>query len=149
MGSAGPCWIAHDRARSRKPLLSALRAVYSDVRRKDALAHTVLSVLQTMAYDKRMSHGGSQEGRRKLVIGDRLFVWYVGDDPDSADMVLHVVSKDKRFIVTYHLGQAEPAILIVIGKEFPGVPDCGGCWRRFECPHWESDGIMTPPVFAG
>ncbi len=82
--------------------------------------------------------------RRRIRVGDRLFIWYVCEDYDSPDMVLQVVSEDKKFIVRYHLGQADDPFLIVIGAEFTGVPDAGGIWRRFLCPRWESNSKVTP-----
>jgi hypothetical protein len=67
------------------------------------------------------------KNRRKLVTNNRKFIWYVKDDPDSGDFVLHVVSEDKNFIVNYHLHQPESTrYLIILGKEFPGLPDAGG-----------------------
>lgn len=36
------------------------------------------------------------KNRRKIKIGDLEFLWYVSEDADSADMVLHVVSTDKN-----------------------------------------------------
>jgi hypothetical protein len=83
--------------------------------------------------------------RRKLTLNNRQFVWYVSDDYDSADMVLHVVSEDKKFIVNYHLEQPDShRFLIVLGKEFPGFSDAGGRWIRVKCPKWEVDSIVTP-----
>src|SRR5947209_3185842 len=85
-----------------------------------------------------------KKGRRRIEVCGRHFVWYVCEDPDSADTVLHVASEDKRFIVTYHLNQPDPPFLIVLGKEFPSVPGTGGVWRRFLCPAWEHESVMTP-----
>jgi hypothetical protein len=80
-----------------------------------------------------------------LIINGREFIWYVKDDPDSADMVLHVAAQDKIFMVNYHLAQpVNTRYLIVLGKEFPGLPDAGGCWIRVLCPEWETDSIVTP-----
>ena len=65
------------------------------------------------------------KGRHKLTIGSRLFVWWVGDDPDGAGHVLHVSSEDKRFHVHYRLwqrGEREPFV-VVLGQEFPGGMD--------------------------
>lgn len=85
------------------------------------------------------------KNRRKLKVAEREFVWYIRDDPDSADMVLHVASQDKRFIVTYHLAQPSSTChLTVIGREFPGLADAGGVWIRVLCPEWEKDSVVTP-----
>lgn len=89
--------------------------------------------------------GIATKNKRKLKIGEREFVWYVSEDSDSADMVLHVASQDKKFIVKYHLGQpSDTRFLIVIGNEFPDLSDAGGVWIRVLCPEWEKDSIVTP-----
>lgn len=86
------------------------------------------------------------KGRRKFEVDGRPYVWFVGDDDDSADKILHVISHDKRLIVHYHLGQEDPErrFAIALGQEFGGVV-MNGIWRRFLCPRWESDeGKVTP-----
>jgi hypothetical protein len=88
--------------------------------------------------------GVRKKGRRRIDVEGRPFLWYVCDDPDSADTVLHIISEDKGFIVQYHLGQTGEPFLIVLGPDFPGVPDAGGCWLRFRCPRWETDSGVTP-----
>jgi hypothetical protein len=85
-----------------------------------------------------------KKGRRRIDVNGRLFFWYVCDDPDAADMVLHVISEDKGFIVQYHLEQSGEPLLIVLGHDFPGVPDAGGCWLRFRCPRRETSSVVTP-----
>jgi hypothetical protein len=85
------------------------------------------------------------KGRRKIMVNQRQFVWYIADDYDSNDNVLHVVSEDKKFIVNYHLGQPEQKRFIAtFGSEFPGLPDAGGCWIRVLCPEWEQNSVITP-----
>lgn len=85
------------------------------------------------------------KNRRKLLINNRRFIWYIRDDPDSADFVLHVISEDKNFIVVYHLHQPESTrYLIIIGKEFPGLANAGGNWIRVRCPQWETNHSITP-----
>ena len=88
--------------------------------------------------------GVRKKGRRKLNVGDRAFVWYVFEDHDSPDMVLHVSSDDKLFVVRYHLQQLNEPILIVIGREFAGPSTYGGVWRRVRCPRWEAPSVVTP-----
>jgi hypothetical protein len=97
--------------------------------------------------------GVRKSGRRRIEVAGRSFVWYVCGDPDSLDMVLHVVSEDKRFLVNYHIAQPGEPLLIVIGRDFPGVHDVGGVWRRFRCPRWVPvhsglDGVMHNGVGA-
>lgn len=80
--------------------------------------------------------------RRKLTFKDREFLWYVRDDPDSTAKVLHVLSDDKRFVVKYELmqgGKSRPSFVIVVGREFPGLPTAGGSWTRLRCPTWKGD----------
>jgi len=55
--------------------------------------------------------GIAKKGRRKLTVAGRLFIWYVAEDDDSADLVLTVASEDKSFIVKYHLGQAGKGVV--------------------------------------
>jgi hypothetical protein len=86
-----------------------------------------------------------KKGRHKLDVEGRAFVWYVKQDDDSNAYILYVLSDDKRFFVKYML-QAQDArrYLIVVGKEFGRVPGTGNCWRRFRCPAWENNGLITP-----
>jgi hypothetical protein len=86
----------------------------------------------------------SKKNRRRIEVAGRPFVWYVCEDRDWPGLVLHVISEDQRFVVTYRLAQRGEPFLIVLGREFPGVPDAGCAWRRFRCPAWEVDGVVTP-----
>ncbi|MFP2960837.1 hypothetical protein ACLEPN_24235 [Myxococcus sp. 1LA] len=82
------------------------------------------------------------KGRRKLHREDRLFVWWVAPSNDGPEDLLHVISDDKRFHVTYALGQpSKEAFLAVLGREFPGLPDAGGCWIRVRTPDWDSTAV--------
>lgn len=86
-----------------------------------------------------------RKNRRKLRFDQRDFLWYVRDDRDSAAKVLHVLSDDKQFIVTYELGQSgssRPPFVVVVGREFPGLPAAGGPWIRVRCPTWSDDHRM-------
>jgi hypothetical protein len=87
----------------------------------------------------------AKKGRRNLVIAERLFIWYVAPDEDSNDLVLHVASDDKKFMVLYPLAQpADSRLIIVVGREFAGLPDAGGVWVRLLCPAWENAGVIGP-----
>jgi len=86
----------------------------------------------------------SKQGRRRLEVEGRFYVWYVGEDDDSADLILHVMAVDKRLMVRYHLNQPVEPFLTVIGREFAGLADVGGCWRRFRCPRWAASGTVGP-----
>src|SRR5262245_32478599 len=72
------------------------RPVNFQVRRRNA-------ILENQFLSRRNRMGTAKKGRRKLTISGRLFIWYVAQDDDSADLVLHVASDDKSFIVNYHL----------------------------------------------
>jgi hypothetical protein len=84
--------------------------------------------------------------RRKITFDGRCFVWYVKEDDDSPNLILHVLSVDKQFIVQYQLSQPpENLYITVLGKEFRRATGTGGAWRRFRCPPWEhQNGIITP-----
>jgi hypothetical protein len=90
--------------------------------------------------------GISTKSRRKLIVDRRSYVWYVKEDEDSPDYVLHVLSDDKQFIIQFHLGQHdETCHLTVIGSDFKRVIGTGSSWRRFRCPEWRSEnGAITP-----
>jgi hypothetical protein len=90
--------------------------------------------------------GVSTKSRRKLIVDGRSYVWYVKEDDDSPDYVLHVLSDDKQFIVQFHLGQHnETCHLTVIGSDFKRVIGTGSSWRRFRCPEWRSDNSAITP----
>ena len=41
----------------------------------------------------------STKRRRKIIVGDRAYVWYVAPDDDSGYDVLNIVSDDKYLIL--------------------------------------------------
>lgn len=85
------------------------------------------------------------KNRRKISVTGREFIWYVSDAYDSADKVLRVASEDKKFVVNYHLGQPDDTrFLIILGKEFNGLPEKRKGWIRVLCPQWEEDSIIKP-----
>ena len=68
----------------------------------------------------------STKRRNKINVDDRDYLWWVAPDNDSLEIVLHVISCDKRFNVRYTLGQpAEFRYSVVIGREF-GTLSTGG-----------------------
>ncbi|WP_237077871.1 hypothetical protein [Myxococcus xanthus] len=82
------------------------------------------------------------KGRRKLHREDRLFIWWVAPMDDGPGNHLHVIADDKRFHVTYALEQPrEEGFLVVLGREFPGLPDAGGRWIRVRTPDWDSTSV--------
>ena len=90
--------------------------------------------------------GVLKKGRATLRIGARAYLWWVCPDEASSDDLLHVVSEDKRFAVTYAVGQSQrpnPCV-VVMGPEFVGLHDAGGCWIRVQSPAWGDDVQITP-----
>lgn len=50
--------------------------------------------------------GVRKKYKRKIVRSNRLFYWYVEPDIDDEGIIkLHIVSEDKKLIVTYEVGQ--------------------------------------------
>ncbi|SHK27704.1 hypothetical protein SAMN02745181_3551 [Rubritalea squalenifaciens DSM 18772] len=98
--------------------------------------------------------GVAKKYRRKITVGGRKFLWHVTEDlddfPTTVDGNLHalnIISQDKKFIVRFHLHQgiSEQRHLTVIGAEFGDSLETG-CWRRFLCPDWCPDGVITPSI---
>ncbi len=85
----------------------------------------------------------SHKNRAKLIRDGRRYIWWVSEVVDShwCGHILNVFSDDKRFAFGYPLGQRgdtlENSFLWVWGKEFPGLPDAGGCWIELKCPRWD------------
>lgn len=78
--------------------------------------------------------GVGLKNRRKITVAEKRYVWYVAPDYDSADIVLHVSSIDKQFLIKYQLHQTEiESYIVVLGPRFSGAVT-GGCWKRFACP---------------
>jgi hypothetical protein len=68
----------------------------------------------------------AKKQRRKLMRDDREFIWWVALDHDSNDMILHIVSDDKKFIAHYILGQQDQErLVIILGPEFSGATTGG------------------------
>jgi hypothetical protein len=89
--------------------------------------------------------GIAKKRRKKIIVEERTYLWWMQDDRDSNDMVLHVASQDKAFLVQYHLNQPEHTrYLIIIGRTFADVPEAGGPWVRVLCPPWEDAGVIRP-----
>src|SRR5262245_44999593 len=86
-----------------------------------------------------------KKGRRRVIVDNRIFLWWIQEDRDCLQHVLHVLSEDKQFLVQYYLGyREESSHLIVIGKDFGGLLDKGNPRHRFRCPKWDASGAITP-----
>ncbi|MCI5056183.1 MAG: hypothetical protein MRY83_08745 [Flavobacteriales bacterium] len=92
--------------------------------------------------------GARSKGRRKFNYNGRQFYWYFKLTDDwmysYPNPQLHVISDDKKFIVSYQpLQTKENRFLIIKGPEFGGLEYLHGPWRRTSIPVWE-DEIITP-----
>ena len=38
------------------------------------------------------------KGRRKIIVSDQTYIWYIALDDDSPYIILHIASDDKRLI---------------------------------------------------
>ncbi len=97
------------------------------------------------------------KGRRKIAVQGRRYVWYVlsGDcDRDYWERVssndwgtpfLHIISEDKRLILTIPLNAPTPYV-VSKGREFQGKPT-SGCWERYILP-FDIPESVTPRFVA-
>ena len=93
--------------------------------------------------------GARKQGRRRLQVGETMFLWEVSVDPDFEltwyGHVLKVVAEDKSIIVHYHLDQSESIRHVTLVRGKCGRHRTDGPWRRSRSPRWESnDGVMSP-----
>ena len=100
--------------------------------------------------------GVSRKNKRKIVINDRIFYWCVkNDNEDDNRLYLVIISDDKKFLISYMLGQKDSQrifspknpYIIVKGVEFKGLENLGHIWERFLVPEW-NDEIVTPSLVA-
>ncbi|KQO14718.1 hypothetical protein [Paenibacillus sp. Leaf72] len=94
--------------------------------------------------------GINKKGRRKIVCNARLFYWYVQPDYDDCGQIkLNIVSDDKKWIVSYEVGQSKnpkTPHIVIKGREFEGLDRSGWQgWMRVQTPIWE-DTIITPEL---
>ena len=88
--------------------------------------------------------GVRTKGRRKIVVDGEDYVWYVAENDDGPGVVLHVASQDKKLAVMYPLyDEIGQQYIVILGERFTGA-ETGGPWKRFVCPQFESDGVVTP-----
>ncbi|WP_040948945.1 hypothetical protein [Gorillibacterium massiliense] len=92
--------------------------------------------------------GVNTKYRRKMVRHNSVFYWYVTPDYEDAGIVkLHILSEDKKFIVTYELGQVsrlkKKPFIVIMGIEFEGLNSDYLGYRRVLTPLWKDD-IITP-----
>ncbi len=87
-----------------------------------------------------------KKGRRKIVCGDKHYIWYVSLGDDSPYYVLSVASDDKRLIISCPLGMNIPYIIVHGGKYFQGEK-VDGFWHRRLIPFAVPE-IITPGFVA-
>lgn len=85
------------------------------------------------------------KGRRRIVVENKNYVWYVKTDCDSPYYVLDIISDDKFLIVSCPIG-AGTNYIISKGKRFQNR-DTNGLWNRYLLPFCVPD-IITPKFVA-
>lgn len=100
--------------------------------------------------------GVAKKRQRKLIRNGKTFYWCIKYDyDDDGRLYLVIKSDDKKFSVSYMLGQRdkkrafspENPFIIVKGKEFKGLEGLGRYWERFLVLEWE-DEVVTPSLVA-
>ena len=105
----------------------------------------------------------STKRRRKIIVGDRAYVWYVAEDDDSAYDVLNIVSDDKYLILSCPLKTGTDYV-ISKGRVFQQKEIHSG-WSRHLLPFgihdavtpklaeqiivWATEGTDAVPINAG
>ena len=88
--------------------------------------------------------GVRTKGRRKIVVDGQEYVWYVAENYDGPGNVLHLASHDKKLAVMYPIyDEIKQQYIVILGERFAGA-ETGGTWKRFVCPEFDSEGIVTP-----
>ena len=81
------------------------------------------------------------KGRRKIIVGNKVYYWNVALDDDSPYNVLNVISEDKCLILSCPL-QTKVEYVISKGRRFK-TKKTNGCWNRYILPFHIPD-IITP-----
>ena len=81
------------------------------------------------------------KGRRKIIVNDQSYFWYVAPDDDSPYNVLHIVSDDKYLILSCPL-RTKTAYVISKGRIFQ-TKETDGTWNRYTLP-FEIPDMITP-----
>lgn len=93
--------------------------------------------------------GVAKRGRRRIVVGQRKYVWYVAEGLDWVPYrkaVLHVLSEDKRLMVAYPLEQETATrTLRVMGPQLGGVVRHDGSSVHVRCPRFELEDWTVGP----
>lgn len=87
-----------------------------------------------------------KKGRRKIVCGNKNYIWYIKTDYDSPYYLLHIAAEDKSTMLICPLGMKTPYI-ISTGKFFQGQTPQSGILKR-HCLPFEVPQIITPRFVA-
>jgi len=80
-------------------------------------------------------------GRRRIIVGEQTYIWYIAPDDESPYNILHIVSDDKRLILSCPLG-TKMSYVISKGRIFQ-AEETNGHWNRYLLPFEVPDSI-TP-----
>lgn len=81
------------------------------------------------------------KGRRKIIVGNQTYVWYVALDYDTPYNVLNIASDDKCLILSCPL---KTKIAYVISKDRTfQAKETNGTWNRYLLP-FDTPDIITP-----
>lgn len=83
------------------------------------------------------------KGRRKIIVGNQTYVWYVALDYDTQYNVLNIVSNDKCLILSCPL-KTKTAYVISKGRTFQ-AKEINGTWNRYLLP-FDIPDIITPKL---
>lgn len=85
------------------------------------------------------------KNRRKIIVKDNLYIWYLEMDNDSPYYLLNIVSEDKNLILSVPLHTETPYI-ISKGKIFQNAKT-NGMWNRYLIPITIPE-IITPKIVS-
>ena len=72
------------------------------------------------------------KGRRKIIVENTLYLWYISLDKDSPYYMCNIVSEDKSVIMSCPLKTKMPYV-ISKGRIFQNIKT-NGCWNRYLLP---------------
>lgn len=85
------------------------------------------------------------KGRRKIIVNEKSYVWYVKLDDDSPFHILNIISEDKKFIISCPL-KAKVPYVISKGLVFQNKQS-DGHWERYLLP-FRIPEIITPQFIS-
>ncbi|MBD5470448.1 MAG: hypothetical protein HDR19_04885 [Lachnospiraceae bacterium] len=76
--------------------------------------------------------GVSTKRRRKIIVNEKSYVWYIKPDDDNPYNILNIISEDKKFIILCPL-KTNTSYIISKGLVFQNK-QTRGCWERYLLP---------------